>query len=80
MKKQKEIKAENIAKYIVFLLAGVLIGVGTTFLFIKFDGTNIKVSNNKYNKKFKSLYETYENLKREYYIDLYDSRYKEEII
>ena len=74
MKKQKEIKAENIAKYIVFLLAGVLIGVGTTFLFIKFDGTNIKVSNNKYNKKFKSLYETYETLKSEYYIDLDDSK------
>lgn len=74
MKKQKEIKAENIAKYIVFLLAGVLIGVGTTFLFVKFDGTNIKVSNNKYNKKFKSLYETYETLKSEYYIDLDDSK------
>ena len=44
MKKQKEIKAENIAKYIVFLLAGVLIGVGITFLFVKFDGSTIKVS------------------------------------
>lgn len=74
MKKQKENRAENIAKYIVFLLAGVLIGVGTTFLFVKFDGTNIKVSNNKYNKKFKSLYETYETLKNEYYIDLDDSK------
>ena len=74
MKKQKEIKAENIAKYIVFLLAGVLIGVGTTFLFVEFDGTNIKVSNNKYNKKFKALYETYETLKSEYYIDLDDSK------
>lgn len=73
MKKQKEIKAENIAKYIVFLLAGVLIGVGTTFLFVKFDGTNIKVSTNKYNKKFKALYETYETLKSEYYKDLDDS-------
>ena len=74
MKKQKENRAENIAKYIVFLLAGVLIGIGTTFLFVKFDGTNIKVSNNKYNKKFKSLYETYEALKNEYYIDLDDSK------
>lgn len=74
MKKQKEIKAENIAKYIVFLLAGVLIGVGITFLFVKFDGSTIKVSTNKYNKRFKSLYETYETLKNEYYKDLDDSK------
>ena len=74
MKKQKEIKAENIAKYIVFLLAGVLIGVGTTFLFVKFDGTTIKVPSNKYNKKFNSLFETYETLKNEYYKDLDDSK------
>lgn len=73
MKKKTENKVENIAKYIVFLLFGVLIGVSTTFLFIKYDGVT-KVSKTNYNKKFSSLYETYETLKSEYYKDLDDSK------
>jgi len=73
MKKKTENKVENITKYIVFLLFGVLVGVSTTFLFIKYDG-GAKVTKTNYNKKFSSLYETYETLKSEYYKDLDDSK------
>lgn len=73
MKNKIENKIENITKYIVFLLAGVLIGVFTTFLFIKYDGVT-KVSKTNYDKKFSSLFETYDTLKSEYYKDLDDSK------
>lgn len=74
MKNKKKIDNKRILIFsIVFLLIGVLVGTGLSFVLLKFDGKQIvKVKTSKYEKKFNSLYETYETLKNEYYKDLDD--------
>lgn len=72
--KDKNMKIKQISKYIVFLLIGIMVGTGITFLLMDF-GTNkigkVKTSTIK-KDKFAPLYEAYETLKENYYVDLDD--------
>ena len=73
--KKKKDNTRIIIFSIVFLLIGVLVGTGLSFVLFNFDGKQVVKSNtSKYSKKFKSLYETYETLKNEYYKDLDDEK------
>ena len=61
---------KNIAKYFLFLLIGLFIGIIITYLvYPKKIKNNIVKTND---TKFKALYETYESLKENYYVDVDD--------
>lgn len=68
-KKQNNVK--QVSKYILFLLVGVLIGTGITFLL---NPTKIVEKNEKTkgDAKFEALYETYDAIKENYYKDVND--------
>ena len=76
MKNRKKIdNTKTIIFSIVFLLVGVLVGTGLSFvLFNNGDKKIIKTSSAKDKTKFSSLYEVYDVLKSEYYIDLDDDK------
>ena len=63
-------KKENLAKYILFLLIGVIIGIGISII-INIPKTNTIILNSDNTKDiFAPLYETYETLLEKYYKDL----------
>lgn len=74
-KKVKNKKQPNIKQIIIcilFLLFGILIGTGITFLLIPNGKVQRKVTNTKSYSKFDALYETYDALKENYYKDVKD--------
>lgn len=68
----KEVNIKQAAKYIIFLLVGVLVGTGVTFLLTKNTTIEKKIVRTNKNSKFESLYETYDVIKDEYYKDIDD--------
>lgn len=68
----KEVNIKQAAKYIIFLLVGVLVGTGVTFLLTKNTTIEKKIVRTNKNSKFESLYETYDTIKEEYYKDIDD--------
>lgn len=62
----------QVTKYILFLLVGVLIGTGVTFLLNPSKVVEKSITKTTGDKKFEALYETYDTLKANYYKDVKD--------